>query len=188
MAGVIKKVTGRRKKSPRASPYRTDVRDFHTRAAADRIGDRSIRRRRTGGAIAARSGQGVRGRWSGLAGSRRASLTSGRATQCRRPQWRGPLRTGGASQRDLLLEWPAGGPRELWRIAGGDGYSSLAVSGGMVYSMVGLDDGSEAVVAWDAANGAERWRHAWKPATTFQYGGPRSTPTVASGRARTGAW
>jgi outer membrane protein assembly factor BamB len=52
----------------------------------------------------------------------------------------------------------------------------------MVYSMVGLDDETEAVVAWNAADGKERWRHAWKPATTFQYGGPRSTPTLAGGR------
>jgi outer membrane protein assembly factor BamB len=98
------------------------------------------------------------------------------------PQWRGPLRTGVASQRDLLVEWPAGEPRELWRIAGGDGYSSFAVGGGMVYSMLGLDDGSEAVVAWNVADGKERWRHSWKPTTTFQYEGPRSTPTLAGGR------
>jgi outer membrane protein assembly factor BamB len=94
------------------------------------------------------------------------------------PGWRGPGRLGYTREPDLLVRWPAKGPRLVWRAAGGDGYSSFAVEKGLVFTMLAQEDGQEAVVCWNAADGKERWRHAYSPGKTFDYGGPRATPTL----------
>jgi outer membrane protein assembly factor BamB len=94
------------------------------------------------------------------------------------PQWRGPRRDGVTTAADLLAEWPANGPRQLWRIEGGDGYSSFAAANGALYGMLAQTDGKEAVVCWDARTGKERWRRAYEPGASYDYGGPRATPTI----------
>ena len=51
------------------------------------------------------------------------------------PQWRGPERDGISKEADLLTEWPAGGPPLVWKVTGlGDGYASVAVAAGRVYT------------------------------------------------------
>jgi outer membrane protein assembly factor BamB len=98
------------------------------------------------------------------------------------PQWRGPRRDGVAHDPDLLTGWPHRGPKELWRVKGGGGFSSFAVGGGRVFTLLG-QEGQEVVVCWEATTGKEVWRHPY--ATRFsdrQYGGPRSTPTLDGGR------
>ena len=41
-------------------------------------------------------------------------------------QWRGPNRDGQSAETGLLKDWPAGGPKLLWRATGaGTGYSSF---------------------------------------------------------------
>jgi outer membrane protein assembly factor BamB len=97
------------------------------------------------------------------------------------PQWLGPDRDGATTAPDLLTDWPRKGPAVLWRGEGGDGYSSFAVEGGRAYSMLAAGS-DEAVVCWDAGTGKERWRHAYEPGGSFQYGGPRATPTLAGDR------
>src|SRR6516162_4100761 len=73
------------------------------------------------------------------------------------PQWRGPHRDGVSTETGLLAEWPEDGLKELWSAKTGQGYSSVAVAKGRVFTM--LQDGDqEAVVCWDAATGDERWR------------------------------
>jgi outer membrane protein assembly factor BamB len=94
------------------------------------------------------------------------------------PQWRGSRRDGVTTAPDLLMKWPAEGPKRLWRTDGGDGYSSLAVVGDSAYSMIAVGEGQEAVVCWNIADGKERWRHPYQPGKSFQYGGPRATPTI----------
>ena len=50
------------------------------------------------------------------------------------PQWRGPLRTGISSETGLLQEWPAGGPKLLWRVNNvGSGFSTPSVVGDRMY-------------------------------------------------------
>ena len=52
------------------------------------------------------------------------------------PQWRGPDRDGISKEQGLLQEWPAGGPKLLWQTEGfGKGMSSVAVSGGRIYTL-----------------------------------------------------
>jgi outer membrane protein assembly factor BamB len=94
------------------------------------------------------------------------------------PQWLGPARNGSAPETGLLSSWPAGGPKLLWKVKGGDGYSSVAVAGGKAYTLVQTEQG-EQLIALDAATGATLWSAAPHAAYKNQYGnGPRSTPTV----------
>ncbi|MEZ6042934.1 MAG: PQQ-binding-like beta-propeller repeat protein [Planctomycetaceae bacterium] len=95
------------------------------------------------------------------------------------PAWRGPNRDDISSETGLLSEWPEGGPRKVWTSeAAGLGYSGLAISGGVIYTM-GADDSSEYVIALKDSDGSELWKtrigdfleNGWG-------GGPRSTPTV----------
>jgi outer membrane protein assembly factor BamB len=97
-------------------------------------------------------------------------------------QWRGQRRDGVATAKDFLVDWPRPGPQQLWRFPGGDGYSSFAVAGDSAYSMMASRKSQEAVVCWAVGNGAERWQHSYDPGATFDYGGPRATPTVAGKR------
>lgn len=94
------------------------------------------------------------------------------------PQWRGPDRTGLSSETGFLTAWPDRGLKVLWRARAGGGYSSFAVAGGKVYSMIQEGD-NEAVVCWDAENGEEKWRFKYPARYDNDFGaGPRSTPTV----------
>src|SRR5437660_969774 len=74
------------------------------------------------------------------------------------PGWRGPNRDGVSAETGLLTTWPEGGPRKLWEAPAGEGFSSMAIAGGRVYSMV-QDQVQEAVVCWDQDTGRELWRH-----------------------------
>ena len=79
------------------------------------------------------------------------------------PQWLGPQHNGSSPETGLLTTWPATGPKVLWKVAGGDGYSSVAVVGKRAYTMVqrGKD---ELVLALDVADGKELWRVRTGPA------------------------
>jgi outer membrane protein assembly factor BamB len=96
------------------------------------------------------------------------------------PQWRGPNRDGVSAETGLLSAWPEGGPRRLYSTAGlGVGFSSLAVTGGRIYTM-GDRAGGQFVIALDAATGREVW--ATRIGSRYQspddFNGPRGTPTV----------
>jgi len=94
------------------------------------------------------------------------------------PQWRGVNRDGLSAETGLLDEWPEGGPREIWRIEVGDGYSGVAVVNGKLYTMWD-ENGTQFLFCLDALTGKELWRHALGVAFTNHYGnGPRSTPLV----------
>jgi outer membrane protein assembly factor BamB len=94
------------------------------------------------------------------------------------PQWRGPRRDGVSAETGVLTNWPKEGPKVLWKARASVGYSSFAVAGGRVHTL--LQDGDdEAVVCWDAENGKELWRSKYPTRYTNHFGsGPRSTPTV----------
>jgi outer membrane protein assembly factor BamB len=104
------------------------------------------------------------------------------------PQWRGPNRDGAVhSKRPLLEDWSAG-PTVLWRTEAADGYSSFAVGRNKVFTLVTQADGQEAIVCFAAGPGQqgaprELWRHAYRPSKPdYDYGGPRSTPTLDEDR------
>ena len=93
-------------------------------------------------------------------------------------QWRGPNRDGISSETGFLKNWPQEGPKVLWHIPFGDGYSGISIAQGKVYTMSAEDD-DEFVVCLDASNGKEIWRFRSGAKFTEQRGdGPRSMPTV----------
>jgi outer membrane protein assembly factor BamB len=97
------------------------------------------------------------------------------------PQWRGQRRDGVTTAPDLLVNWPKDGPKELWRVKGGDGYSSFAVRGDSAYTMLGSADGKQLVVALNVATGEPRWSRECGSSSGSDhgnYGGPRATPTL----------
>ena len=99
------------------------------------------------------------------------------------PQWRGVNRDGKSAETGLLKAWPAGGPKQVWRISGlGEGYSSMAVVGNRVYTQ-GQRDRTEFLIALEAATGKKLWEVANGRAYEERRGnGPRGTPTVEEDR------
>lgn len=94
------------------------------------------------------------------------------------PQWLGPNRSGISAETGLLKSWLATGPKILWRIPLGEGFSGVSISQGRVYTLFSQSN-DEFVVCLDAATGKETWRV--RSDSTFKNAngnGPRSTPTV----------
>ncbi len=98
------------------------------------------------------------------------------------PCWRGPNRDGKSSDTGLLKEWPAGGPELLWKADGlGEGYSTVAVSGGSVYTTG--DVGGELLLSAFDMNGRLIWKVPIDKAWTKDRPGARATPTIDGDRA-----
>jgi outer membrane protein assembly factor BamB len=101
------------------------------------------------------------------------------------PQWRGPERDGKSAETGLLPRWQEGGPPLVWQSGGlGDGFSSLAVVDGHIYTL-GDIEGVQHAMAIDAAGGKLLWSvPVGKPWEAYdpKLGGSRSTPTVDGNR------
>ena len=99
------------------------------------------------------------------------------------PQWRGPNRDGKSVETGLLGAWPRQGPPLVFRAAGlGEGYSSLAVTRGRIFTQGQRKDG-EFVLAFDAATGKKVWEAPNGKVFRERRGhGPRGTPTVDGDR------
>lgn len=116
------------------------------------------------------------------------------------PQWMGPTRDGAWTETGILDKFPKGGPKLLWQVPLGGGYSGPAVSGGKVYAFDRVlakgarnpDDpfdvkakvaGTERVLCFDSKTGKELWKHEYPCAYQVSYAaGPRCTPTVHAGK------
>jgi outer membrane protein assembly factor BamB len=99
------------------------------------------------------------------------------------PQFLGPDRTGTYRGPALSESWPAQGPKVLWRVPVGPGFSGPVVVQGRVILFHRIGD-QEVVDALDVRTGAPQWRYAY--ATTYRddFGfdeGPRAVPVVANG-------
>ena len=93
-------------------------------------------------------------------------------------QWRGPNRDGISSETGFLKNWSPEGPKVLWHIPFGAGYSGISIAQGKVYTMCAEGD-DEFVICLDASDGTEVWRFRSGAKFTEQRGdGPRSMPTV----------
>jgi outer membrane protein assembly factor BamB len=94
------------------------------------------------------------------------------------PQWRGPRRDGVSTEVNLLQTWPAGGPPKLWVSSGlGEGFSSVSISGGRIFTMGDRGDG-QYVFGLNETNGQQIWATRVGSRHQDEYGGPRGTPTV----------
>ncbi len=97
-------------------------------------------------------------------------------------QWGGPNRNFMTEASGLADKWPEAGPTKLWDRELGDGYSTILVDAGVLYTMYRVGE-DEFTVALDAQSGKTLWEH--KNASPFtnrmkQFGpGPSSTPVIA---------
>jgi outer membrane protein assembly factor BamB len=98
------------------------------------------------------------------------------------PQWRGPRQDGISLEKGLLAQWPENGPKQLWRVPLGDGFSSVSVVGNRAYTCFGSDAG-EYAVCLNVADGKQIWKvRLGDLYKNGEYGdGPRATPAVDSG-------
>lgn len=101
------------------------------------------------------------------------------------PQFRGPNRDGVCTETGLLKSWPQGGPKLLWEINGlGNGYSSVSITDGKLYTMGDIKVDSEdvqCVIAVDLATHEKLWNAKVGPIHRDDRGGPRCIPTVDDG-------
>lgn len=73
------------------------------------------------------------------------------------PQWRGPNRDSISTDKGLLKEWPADGPKLLWQVNSvGVGYSSIAIKDERIITQ-GDIDGVEHIIALDLKDGRTLW-------------------------------
>lgn len=86
-----------------------------------------------------------------------ASFTLSQGASGDWPQWRGANRDGISSETGLLKEWPAGGPKLLWKTTGlGKGFGSVSVLGNRLFT---TGDGSQNshVLALNVTDGQIIW-------------------------------
>ena len=99
------------------------------------------------------------------------------------PQFLGPSRTGISAETGLLDKLPEGGPKQLWRVAGGVGMSGLAIDNGRLLTLV-QKDGQQWLLALDPASGKTLWQTPLASEYANQMGdGPRATPTIVGEQA-----
>ena len=98
------------------------------------------------------------------------------------PQYRGPNRDGKSTETGLVRSWGAEGPREVWRVPIGAGFSGVSVVGDRLYTM-DSDDETEYALSLDAGTGDTLWRVSVGPIFKDGNGdGPRAAPTVDGDR------
>ncbi|HOY59485.1 MAG TPA: PQQ-binding-like beta-propeller repeat protein [Verrucomicrobiota bacterium] len=114
------------------------------------------------------------------------------------PQFRGP-NGDGATSESIQFDWPAAGPRLLWKHTLTNGFSSIAVTQGRVVTQVlqTVTGGKrEVAVAYDSETGTMLWNRPLLPVKDPLYDGggdngapgngggdgPRSTPAIVGSR------
>jgi outer membrane protein assembly factor BamB len=100
-------------------------------------------------------------------------------------QWGGPNRNFQTEATGLKDQWPASGPKVIWKRPLGEGYSSPAVENDVLYTIYGRPM-EEVVVACDASTGKTLWEHAtpmtFRSDAPEQGNGPYSTPLIVGDR------
>jgi outer membrane protein assembly factor BamB len=93
------------------------------------------------------------------------------------PRWRGPNGDGISKETDWDPEALAGGPKMLWNVDVGRGYSNVAIADNRLYTL-GLIEGKNQVFCLNAETGREIWRYSFKSRLME----PMSTPIVDGNR------
>lgn len=99
-------------------------------------------------------------------------------------RWRGPDLNGISTETGWQTQWPADGPRQLWKASVGMGFSSVTVSQDRLYTLGNDGDATDFVSCLDAATGAKIWKYSYPCPLDPKYyeGGTSSTPTVDADR------
>ena len=120
------------------------------------------------------------------------------------PQWMGSRMDGVWRETGIIEKFPDGGPKVLWRMPIGAGYTGPSVAAGKLFVMdrtkddekglgvennirkVGEIPGGERVQCLDVSSGKEIWSHQYDAPYKIAYPtGPRCTPTVDDDRVYT---
>lgn len=99
------------------------------------------------------------------------------------PWFRGPDHNGISQETGWSTQWPAAGPKQLWKAKVGIGFASFSVSAGRVYTTGNAKD-TDTIFCFDANTGAEVWKYSYPAKLDAKYyeGGPSATPTVDENR------
>lgn len=94
------------------------------------------------------------------------------------PQFLGPHRNGLSEETGLIDQWPADGPKEVWRKPGGVGMSGIVIHNQTAVTLV-QKQGQQWLVALDAKTGDTKWETPLAPEYRNGMGnGPRGTPAI----------
>jgi len=101
-------------------------------------------------------------------------------------RWGGPTGDFKVVGPELVEAWPESGPRRLWEIELGSGYSAVLCRGDRLYTAYSEEE-NEIVVALDRKDGALVWDYAYEagryPDMTKSFGeGPNATPLLIADR------
>ena len=110
-----------------------------------------------------------------------ASISAGGA-RAEWNQYRGPT-DDGISKEKIATEWPASGPKVLWKIPMGKGFGTFAFGAGKAF-IFSERNGDEVCIALDPNTGKELWATDIGPTTKNTDGDPcpRTTPAVDGDR------
>jgi len=99
------------------------------------------------------------------------------------PRWRGPDLNGISKETGWSINWPAAGPKALWKAQVGIGFASVSVAQGRVFT-TGNRNNQDTIYAFEAKTGREIWKHAYDSPLDPRYyeGGTSATPTIDGDR------
>jgi outer membrane protein assembly factor BamB len=92
------------------------------------------------------------------------------------PQWLGPNRSGISSETGWRTDWAASPPKELWRKKVGEGFTTVTVAAGHLYT-TGNANGKDTVFCLNPETGKELWTYSY-PCELGEQPGTRCVPTV----------
>lgn len=97
------------------------------------------------------------------------------------PQWRGPRRDGISDDKNLLQQWPEGGPKLLWTATGiGRGYSSPILVDDAIY--ITGDEEKDLAISAFSLTGERIWKTSNGQSWTKSFPGSRSSCAYDDGR------
>ncbi len=99
------------------------------------------------------------------------------------PRLLGPGDDAHSPERPLLKTFPAGGPKKVWEVAVGEGYTAPVIAEGRVVIFHALDS-RETIECLHPETGRRYWSHAYEIQYRDRYGfanGPRGSPVIGEG-------
>jgi outer membrane protein assembly factor BamB len=112
--------------------------------------------------------------------AKHAAAAGGAAAEADWPGFRGRNRDGRSPDKGLLKQWPADGPKLLWKAGNtGSGFSGPAVAGATVY-ITGDVGGKLVLTAFDM-DGKPKWHVDHGPDYSADHPGARATVTIDGG-------